>query len=186
MKIVFCASAAILVCAAAWLLPLFPAHAENGAEATSLPSGGKRSVTILSDRTDYDRKQGVILFDGNVFVDDNEYKMHSDTLYVFLDGTNDLKRIVACGDVCITNGLRVGTCARAVYSRLTSRIVMYGDSSVNAKLVDSGKRKSELEGEKITFWIDSEQVAVEKSRVTIDASGTDMKKEMKRLRNGKK
>jgi lipopolysaccharide transport protein LptA len=168
-------------------ISLFAASGKDGKGKTaSLSSGGKRSVTIVSDRTDYDRKQGVILFDGNVFVNDNEYKMHSDTLYVFLDGTNDLKRIVACGDVCITNGLRVGTCQRAVYSRLSSRIVMYGNSSANAKLVDNGKRKSELEGEKITFWVDSEQVAVEKSKVTIDASGSDMKNEMKRLRNGKK
>lgn len=130
-----------------------------------------RSVRITSDRTDYDRKEGVIMFDRNVFVDDEEYKMHSDQLYVFLDGTNELKRIVAIGNVCITNDTRVGSCAKAAYTKATSKVVMYGDGGVTAKLADLGKRKSEVEGRKITFWIDSEQVEVEGSTVTLDAGG---------------
>jgi len=128
-----------------------------------------RSVKITSDRTDYDRKQGVIMFDRNVFVDDAEYQMHADQLYVFLDGTNDLKRIVAIGNVAITNDLRAGTCAKATYTKATQKIVMYGDGDGTvARLADTGKRKSEVEGRKITFWIDSEQVEVEGSTITLD------------------
>lgn len=128
-----------------------------------------RSVKITSERTDYDRKQGVIMFDKDVFVDDVEYQMHADQLYVFLDGTNDLKRIVAIGNVAITNDQRVGTCAKATYTKATSKIVMYGDGAETlAKLSDNGKRKSEVEGRKITFWIDSEQVEVEGSTLTVD------------------
>ena len=129
-----------------------------------------RSVKITSERTDYDRKQGVIMFDKDVFVDDAEYQMHADQLYVFLDGTNDLKRIVAIGNVAITNDLRVATCAKATYTKATSKIVMYGDGAETvARLTDNGKRKSEVEGRKITFWIDSEQVEVEGSTITLDA-----------------
>lgn len=128
-----------------------------------------RSVKITSARTDYDRKQGVIMFDENVFVDDAEYQMHADQLYVFLDGTNDLKRIVAIGHVAITNDLRAGTCAKATYTKATQKIVMYGDGDGTvARLADTGKRKSEVEGRKITFWIDSEQVEVEGSTITLD------------------
>lgn len=129
-----------------------------------------RSVKITSARTDYDRKQGVIMFDENVFVDDAEYQMHADQLYVFLDGTNDLKRIVAIGHVAITNDLRAGTCAKATYTKATQKIVMYGDGDgTTARLADNGRRRSEVEGRKITFWIDSEQVEVEGSTVTLDA-----------------
>ena len=78
--------------------------------ATNSVSSAKRSVKITSRRADADRKQGVILFDGEVFVDDAEYKMHADKLYVFLDGTNELKRIVALGNVAITNETRAGYC----------------------------------------------------------------------------
>lgn len=141
-----------------------------------------RSVKITSGRTDYDRKQGVIMFDENVFVDDAEYQMHADQLYVFLDGTNDLKRIVAIGHVAITNDLRAGTCAKATYTKATQKIVMYGDGDGTvARLADNGKRRSEVEGRKITFWIDSEQVEVEGSTVTLDAGGFGGKDGAKKL-----
>lgn len=141
-----------------------------------------RSVKITSERTDYDRKQGVIMFDKDVFVDDVEYQMHADQLYVFLDGTNDLKRIVAIGNVAITNDLRVGTCAKATYTKATSKIVMYGDGAETvAKLTDNGKRKSEVEGRKITFWIDSEQVEVEGSTITLDTGALGGKEGAKKM-----
>ncbi|MBR0196526.1 MAG: hypothetical protein IJQ34_00140 [Kiritimatiellae bacterium] len=142
---------------------------------------GPRSVKITSERTDYDRREGVIMFDKNVFVDDEEYKMHSDQLYVFLDGTNDLKRIVAIGNVAITNETRHGSCAKAAYTRSLGKIVMYGDGNTKARLTDEGKHKSEVEGKKITFWITSEQVEVEGSTVTLDAGGFGGKEGAKKL-----
>ena len=156
--------------------------AKAGPKSEIKVSEGPRSVRITSDRTDYDRKEGVIMFDRNVFVEDPEYKMRADQLYVFLDGTNDLKRIVAIGNVAITNEARVGTCAKAAYSKVSQKIVMYGDDKgKTAKLVDEGKRRSEVEGRKITFWIDSEQVEVEGSTVTLDAGGFGGKDGAKKL-----
>lgn len=153
---------------------------EEAAEAKDAPA--PRSVKITSERTDYDRKEGVIMFDRNVCVDDVEYQMHANQLYVFLDGTNDLKRIVAIGNVAITNETRVGTCAKAAYTKSTSKIVMYGDGeSVMARLEDNGKNRSSVEGRKITFWIDSEQVEVEGSTVTLDAGKLGGKDGAKKL-----
>lgn len=164
-----------------------------------------RSVKITSDRTDFDRKEGVIMFDRNVFVDDAEYQMHADQLYVFLDTNNldrvnrtmekaekedkdrtssdVLRRIVAIGNVSITNDTRVGSCAKAVYTKATSKIVMYGDEAKKqvASLMDNGKRKSQVEGKRITFWIDTEQVEVEGSTVTLDAGGFGGKDGTKKL-----
>lgn len=156
---------------------------EEPAPTTSSPDlPTPRSVKITSDRTDYDRREGVIMFDRNVFVEDEEYKMHSDQLYVFLDGTNELKRIVAIGNVTITNETRVGSCAKAAYTRSIGKVVMYGDGKgVMAKLADNGKRKSEVEGRKITFWIASEQVEVEGSKVTLDTGGLGGKEGAKKL-----
>ena len=156
------------------------AKAEETSEAKDAPA--PRSVKITSERTDYDRKEGVIMFDRNVCVDDVEYKMHANQLYVFLDGTNDLKRIVAIGNVASTNETRVGTCAKAAYTKSTSKIVMYGDgASVMARLEDNGKNRSSVEGRKITFWIDSEQVEVEGSTVTLDAGKLGGKDGAKKL-----
>lgn len=142
-----------------------------------------RTVRVTSDRATYLRKDGVIAFEGNVCVDDVEFKMHAREVNLFLEGTNELKRVVAIGDVAVTNGLRSGTCAKATYNKALSKVVLYGDAKkgVAARLVDAGKRRSEVEGRKITFWIDTEQVEVEGSTVTVDAGGMDAKEGAKRL-----
>ena len=44
-----------------------------------------RDAIITADRMDYDRKEGVILFDRNVYIDDEQYQMHADRLFVFLE-----------------------------------------------------------------------------------------------------
>ena len=142
-----------------------------------------RTVKVTSDRATYLRKDGVIAFEGNVCVDDIEFKMHAREVNLFLEGTNELKRVVAIGDVAVTNGLRFGTCAKATYNKALSKVVLYGDAKkgVTARLVDAGKRRSEVEGRKITFWIDTEQVEVEGSTVTVDAGGVDAKDGAKKL-----
>ena len=144
-----------------------------------------REAVITSERTDYDRKEGVILFDRNVFVDDEQYKMHADRLFVFLDGTNDLKRIVALGNVSITNEQRTATCSRAVFTKAASKIVMYGDETSYAKLQDPSQRGGMVEGKKITFWLDAEQVSVEESAVRLPGGALKGKDPRKMLEQAK-
>jgi lipopolysaccharide transport protein LptA len=127
----------------------------------------QRDAIITADRTDYDRKEGVVLFDRNVHVDDEQYQMHTDRLFLFLDGTNDLKRLVAIGNVAITNENRRAYCARATFNKKLGRIVMYSSDEITAFLCEEGKKGSEVKGEKITFWIDSEQVEVENPVITM-------------------
>ena len=129
--------------------------------------GPPRDAIITADRTDYDRKEGVVLFDRNVCVDDEQYQMHTDRLFLFLDGTNDLKRLVAIGNVAITNENRRAYCARATFNKKLGRIVMYSSDDITASLREEGKKGSEVKGEKITFWIDSEQVEVENPVITM-------------------
>ena len=126
-----------------------------------------REAVITAERTDYDRKEGVILFDRNVYVDDEQYQLHADRLFLFLDGTNDLKRLVAMGHVAITNEEKNASCSRAVYMKSSSKIVMYGADNEPASLYQGGKRGSTVKGEKITFWLNSEQVEIEKPVVTV-------------------
>lgn len=144
-----------------------------------------RDAVITSERTDYDRKEGIILFDRNVFVDDEQYQMHADRLFVFLDGTNDLKRIVAIGNVSITNEARTASCSKAVFTKAASKIVMYGDDITNAKLSDPSQRGGMVEGKKITFWLDAEQVSVEGSVVNLPGGMLKGKDPKKLLEQGK-
>ena len=142
-----------------------------------------RTVKVTSERSSYLRKEGVLAFEGNVFVDDVEFKMNADIVNLFLDGTNDLKRVVAVGNVAVTNGFRSGKCAKATYTRALSRIVMYGDekAGIVAKLVDTSKNRSQVEGRKITFWVDTEQVEVDGSVITVDVAGGDAKEGAKKF-----
>ena len=144
-----------------------------------------RDAVITSERTDYDRKEGIILFDRNVFVDDEQYQMHADRLFVFLDGTNDLKRIVAIGNVSITNEARTASCSKAVFTKAASKIVMYGDDTTNAKLADPSQRGGMVEGKKISFWLDAEQVSVEGSTVNLPGGMLKGKDPKKLLEHGK-
>lgn len=161
------------------------AAAAESAPAVSVPG----SVNITSDRSDYDNKEGVIMFDGHVALDalvrGEEYAMRADQMFVFLDGTNDMKRVVALGGVVVTNGFRVGSCEKAVYAKAANRVTMYGgDDGSKARLAsEDPKQKGEVEGRKITFWLDSEQVEVEGSTVKLDAGRLegDGKKGMKGL-----
>lgn len=157
--------------------------AGKGAEKDAKAKIAPRNVKVTSDRSTYLRKEGVLVFDGNVFVDDVEFKMHANEVTLFLDGTNDLKRIVAIGNVSVTNELRSGSCAKATYNKALSRVILYGDESkgILAKLNDNGKRKSQVEGRKITFWIDTEQVEVDGSTITVDVGNGDVKDSAKRF-----
>lgn len=144
-----------------------------GAEDAKKSPG--RRARLTGRRADYDNAAGVILFDGEVTVDDGEYRLGSDLLWVFLDGTNELRRIEASGHVTLTNAQRSAECVAATYDRRAGRLVMTGDpaAGASAKLRESGERQSEIAGSRIVFWLDSEQVEVENSTVTIgiDAKG---------------
>lgn len=137
-------------------------------------------VMIASDRCDFDRNEGVVYFDGNVRVDYNPgYVMTADNIYAFFEGTNRLDRIVAIGNVSVTNGNRFGSCDRAIFRRLSSEIEMYcASDECLATLVDPGT--SSVRGKRIKFWVTSEQVEVVGSELTIN-KGKDMKEGLKNL-----
>ncbi len=138
--------------------------------------GGRRKATIVAERADYDHRSGVVLFDRNVFLDDAEYQMGADRLFVFLEGTNTLRRLVALGNVAITNGTKTAHCDKATYVRQIGKIDMYGDERASARLEDGGGKKSAVEGDRVTFWTDTEQVEVENAIVSVPAFGTSGRK----------
>ena len=132
-----------------------------------------KSASIRSRTSDFDRKEGVIMFEGDVMVRYSEnYTMCSDQLYMFLSKSNELSRVVAIGNVTITNETRTGRCAMATYRRRKSEIEMFGDGkSVPARLSERGDDAGEIEGARIRFWLDAEQVEVENSSIQMEKKG---------------
>lgn len=165
------------MCLVAGLAALPIRAAESGSSALSQwmstsksNADTNRESVITSDRIEFDNKEGVILFDSNVHVDDARFDLRSDRLLLFLDGTDtnktqDVQQILAIGHVVITNETRSASCNRAVYTRKDGQIVMTGD----AKL-DGGPDSGVVTGRRIVFWLDDERLEVtEGSRVTIPA-----------------
>ena len=151
------------------LTPIFAALLAAG------PTEAK-SARITSRSSDFDRQAGVVMFEGDVVVRYSAgYTMCADRLYMFLSSSNELSRVVAVGAVSITNETRVGTCARAVYRRKRGEVEMFGDGKdAKARLVERGDKAGELEGTRIRFWLDSEQVEVEGARIGVPQKGMEV------------
>ena len=154
-----------------------PAAAANSAPAAAEPAAKRkkrehRPAKITAARTLYDRREGVAYFEGGVCVDDEEYQMHADRVYVFLEGTNELKRIVALGNVAMTNGMRRAYASKASYYRRSSMVVLDSQGGSPAEVRDESKGEAQsVRGSKIKFWTDSEQVEVVGADISAPVKG---------------
>ena len=158
----------LLACATPALADDAGATTDGVAATNAAPA---RLARITSDVTHYDRKEGLAVFTGHVHVDDEQYQMHADKAYVFLEGTNALKRIVAIGHVALTNGLRVASGEKASYYKASGMVVLSGGKEQCAEIVDASKgQKQSLRGSKIKFWTNSEQVEVIDATIVAPAS----------------
>lgn len=126
------------------------------------------SLEIAAGRCDFDRREGVAYFEGAVRVDYRPgYTLCADRLFAFFEGTNDLQRIVALGNVAVTNEGRFGSCDKAVFRRRAGEIEMFATKDgARARLVDPGA--SEASGRKIKFWLEGEQVEIVDSKITVN------------------
>ena len=135
-----------------------------------------RPAKITSDSTIYNRKEGIASFEGHVHVDDEQYQMHADRVYLFLEGTNELKRIVALGNVAMTNEARRAYGAKATYSKKNGLVVLYSGDGITAEVRDESKEQPQIvRGKRIRFWVGSEQVEVDEADLTgaAPAGGAD-------------
>lgn len=149
--------------------------ASNSVVAADAPAETNRIAKITAASTYYDSKEGIAYFAGNVFVDDREYQMHADKAYVFMDktGTNDLKRIVAIGNVALTNDTKRAYGNKVSYYREGGMIVLYAPEGGVCEVRDEKSDPPQsVKGSKIKFWIGSEQVQVEKAVITAPVSGS--------------
>ena len=166
-----------------------------------------RPAKITSDTTVYNRKEGIASFEGHVYVDDEQYQMHADRVFLFFDvdkdstngvhrakGTNDVHRaakgtndvhkagkgtgdmrraagdvyrVVAIGNVAMTNDAHRAYGAKATYSKKNGLVVLYSGDGITAEVRDESKAQPQIvRGKRIRFWIDSEQVEVDEADLT--------------------
>ncbi len=138
--------------------------------AVNAANGGVAKITSAS--TYYDRKEGFAYFSGHVFVDDAQYKLHADRAYVFMNGSNDLHRIVALGNVAMTNGTKRAYGAKASYYRDPGMVILYSGDGTAAEVRDETPKGNQVvRGKKIKFWTNSEQVEVIEAELSAPSSG---------------
>ena len=164
------------------------AVATNSSDVAESPASTNRIAKITAASTYYDAKEGIAYFAGNVSVDDQEYQLHADRAYVFMDksGTNDLKRIVAIGNVALTNDTKRAYGGKASYYREAGMVVLYAPSEYGYCEVRDDKTDppQSVKGAKIKFWIGSEQIQIEKAVINAPVSG-DGVQDFKSLTGGK-
>ena len=116
----------------------------NKAVRAAPPKRKPSPAHITSTKAYYDRKEGYAVLTGNVHVDSEEYQMHAQKAYVFFEGTNELKRIVATGDVAITNDTKRAYGAKASYYRSDGMVILYGDDKTAAEVRDESKGENQV------------------------------------------
>ncbi|MEI7946631.1 MAG: LptA/OstA family protein [bacterium] len=125
-------------------------------KTTSSTNTPQRETMITSDKIDFDNREGVILFDDHVLVDDPQFSMRSDRLLVFMEGTNDVSQVMAIGNVIFSNEMRSATCSKAVFTKKDGQVVMTGD----VRMKTEGETSGEVRGRKVVIWVDDERVEV--------------------------
>ena len=133
-----------------------------------------RPAKITSDTTVYNRKEGIASFEGHVHVDDEQYQMHADRVFLFFDvdadatngvrhakgtndvhrtakGTNDVsraagdvRRVVAIGHVAMTNEAHRAYGAKATYSKKNGLVVLYSGDGITAEVRDESKAQPQI------------------------------------------
>ena len=141
---------------------------------TSVSTGGTARVTAESAH--YNHSEGYAYFCGNVFVDDADYQLHADRAYVFLDGTNELKRIVALGNVAVTNETKRAYGGKASYYRKSGMVVLEASDDAPAEVRDEAQQGAQaVRGKKIKFWTKTQQVEVQDAWIPVQRSGAAVK-----------
>lgn len=137
-----------------FLTPLSPAMAEEEKLTADEP------INITSNQLEVDKKAGTAIFTGNVVVKQKGGVMLSDLLNVYYDEQRKMEKIIATGNVRITQEGRVGTCQRATFFPDEKKIVMEEEPRL-------WKDSDVVSGKIITIYLDNDKILCESCSATI-------------------
>lgn len=112
------------------------------------------ATRISADKLEFDYKDYVALFEGNVKIADPQFELTANKMLIFFENTNDVRRIDAVGNVRVVSEDRMATCGKATYIRATGAVEMLEQPVVR-------KGRNTLRGRKITIWVNDNRVEVE-------------------------
>ena len=131
-----------------------------------------RDTKISAERMEYNYKEAVAIMTDNVVVDDARFRLTSDRLFVFLEGTNTLSQLVVMGRVAVSNENRRASCDKAVYTKADGRLVMVGNAKL--KNISPDGKESTVSGDKITIWVEDQRMEVyPRPTITLPAGASE-------------
>jgi lipopolysaccharide export system protein LptA len=176
----------LLVMAVAMTVPARAEPAKDGGRNGGLFDGAdfgnrKDPVIITSDALEYDYKDNVVTYRGDVVTTQGDLKMRSDTLTVTFgrdgggsaqgkgrgtEATSEarqrLRQIVAVGNVRIDNGTRWATGGRAVFDQEDRTLVL-----TETPVIHDGS--NEVAGDRVVVYLDENRSVVEGGRKRVKA-----------------
>lgn len=155
---------AIIIIILALLLSAFEVSGGAEKKPISLGKAGQGEIgnsgqplRISSQQLEADNKQLVITFTGNVVAKQGEMTIYTDVARVYYEKKeegNEVREIVATGNVKIQEKDRLATCQKAVFTNAEQKIVLTGQPKV-------WQGKDMVSGEKIVLLLEEDKSLVE-------------------------
>lgn len=143
-----------------------PARGESGPGASSDAPSPKpeedeknRPVTVDADQMESLKKEGLVIFTGNVVARQKNAFQYADRTEVYLDQKGDrIVRTVSIGNVrIVTKDCRVGVAKRAEYYDAEQRVVLIGNARV-------WQEDNMVTGDRITIFLAEERSVVQSGK----------------------
>lgn len=139
--------ARFLVAAVLAFIALLPGELKAQDEAIDKP------VTVTSDSMEVEEGGKVFIFKGDVIAKE-DFTLCSDELVIHYGENEEVREIIATGDVRLLKGDKTAEGEKAVYDRINRTFVITGEAQV-------WQCSDTVSGEKITVFLDTERSIVE-------------------------
>ena len=117
----------------------------------------EQPMVVTADRIEFNNKEKVAIFDGQVKVTHSQFYLTADQVFVFMDDANELKNILAQGEVVVTNENNRASCDWALYTRAEDTLVMRANEGSVARL---SRGADSAQGYQITLWLADELLEI--------------------------
>jgi lipopolysaccharide export system protein LptA len=159
----------ILFCTISLLLVYSISTAKDNVDKTG-KFNSREPIQITADRLDAYNEKKMAVFSGNAVVKQADWVLKTDRLTIFyhkeadkkekiggkeIEGTGDLEKIEARGNVVVTQGMRVAVSDEAVYFQDSGQIVMTGNPMIR-------ENKNKVVGCRIIIYLKEDRGTVEK------------------------
>ncbi len=144
-----------------WVLPVSGAEERRplllGKGGKGLQSTSDQPLRITSQQLEADNKNQLIIFTGNVVAKQGEMTIYADVTHVYYEKKeegNEVREIVATGNVKIQQADQVATGQKAVFINSEQKIILTGQPKV-------WQGKDMVSGEKIIVLLEEDKSFVE-------------------------